>query len=86
MDFGKYNKILNGENLSQEEILHISENAETEELLDFANRVREVYHKNKISLCAAMNLKSGKCSEDCKYCSQSAFYNTNIPVYPMQDI
>ena len=48
MDFGKYNKILNGENLSQEEILHISENAETEELLDFANRVREVYHKNKI--------------------------------------
>ena len=45
MDFGKYNKILNGENLSQEEILHISENAETEELLDFANRVREVYHK-----------------------------------------
>lgn len=86
MDFGKYDKILKGENLSQEEILHISEYAETEELLDFANRVRETYHKNKISLCAAMNLKSGKCSEDCKYCSQSAFYNTNIPVYPMQDI
>ncbi len=86
MDFGKYDKIFNGENLSQEEILYISEYSETEELLDFANRVREKYHKNKISLCAAMNLKSGKCSEDCKYCSQSGFYNTNIPVYPMQDI
>ena len=86
MDWTRYEKIFDGENLSREEVLYISQNAETEELLEFANRVRERFHKNVVSMCAAMNLKSGKCSEDCRYCSQSAFYNTNIQVYPMQDV
>lgn len=30
-----------------------------------------------------MNVKSGNCSEDCKWCSQSKFYNTDISIFPL---
>lgn len=86
MNLIEFDKIFSGVNLSYDELLYISEKAETEELLAYANKVRESFHKNKVDLCAAMNLKSGKCNEDCRYCSQSAFFNTNTPVYPMQEI
>ncbi|MGL5642330.1 MAG: biotin synthase BioB, partial [Paraclostridium sp.] len=33
--------------------------------------------------CSIVNGKSGKCSEDCKFCSQSAFHKTNIDIYPL---
>lgn len=81
----KINKVYSGENLTFDELMFLSTHMATEELLLQANKVREYFHGNQIELCAAMNLKSGKCNEDCRYCSQSAFYNTDIPVYPMQD-
>jgi len=42
-----------------------------------------------VYLCAISNISSGNCSEDCKFCTQSAHYNTNINVYkekPINDI
>lgn len=39
-------------------------------------------HKNKeIFLCSICNVSSGDCSEDCKYCTQSAHYDTQIQRY-----
>ena len=86
MDFTIFNKIFDGDRLNRDEVEYIVNHAATKELTDFANRVRAYYHKDRIKLCAAMNLKSGKCNEDCKYCSQSAFYNTCVAVYPMQNV
>ena len=40
----------------------------------------------KIYLCAISNLSSGNCSEDCKFCTQSAHYKTQIHTYKQKSI
>ena len=47
-----------------------------------ANEVREKFVGNTIESCALSNIKSGNCSEDCKFCAQSGHYKTDSPVYP----
>jgi len=39
-----------------------------------------------IYLCAISNISSGNCSEDCKFCTQSAHYNTEIKTYKEKSI
>ena len=48
-----------------------------------AGMLREKYFGRKIHLCTICNGKSGKCSEDCKFCSQSSFSKTEAPIYPI---
>jgi biotin synthase len=48
-----------------------------------ADAIREYYFGRKVHLCVICNGKSGKCSEDCKFCSQSSFSRTDAPVYPL---
>ena len=40
----------------------------------------------KIYLCAISNIESGTCNEDCKFCTQSVKYQTNIQRYKKKDI
>ena len=47
-----------------------------------ANEVQEKFAGNRIETCALSNIKSGNCSEDCKFCAQSGHYRTDAPVYP----
>ncbi|MFZ5765924.1 MAG: biotin synthase BioB [Thermodesulfobacteriota bacterium] len=39
----------------------------------------------RVSLCSIINAKSGRCSEDCRFCTQSARYPTATPVYSLKD-
>ncbi|MBF0227786.1 MAG: biotin synthase BioB [Desulfobacterales bacterium] len=48
-----------------------------------ANLIRNHYFGNKIHLCSIVNAKSGKCSEDCKFCSQSVFSKSDSSHYPL---
>jgi biotin synthase len=53
-------------------------------LMARAKAVREAVHGNAVSLCGITNAKSGRCAEDCGFCSQSAhFKGTGAPEYPM---
>jgi len=54
------------------------------ELLDLANKARKKYIKNNFEICSIINAKSGKCSEDCKYCAQSSYHKTNIQTYELK--
>ena len=51
-------------------------------LMAAAAKIREHFKGNKVNLCGIVNAKSGLCSEDCKFCAQSAHYCTDIPEYP----
>jgi biotin synthase len=54
-------------------------------LLAKANELRQKYKGNKISLCAIVNAKSGKCSENCSFCAQSAHHaaKASCPTYQL---
>lgn len=53
------------------------------DILASSERVRRHYKGSKINLCSIVNAKSGLCQEDCSFCSQSAFYPTDIKSYPL---
>lgn len=55
------------------------------DLLYVANRIRQKNVGDKIKLCSIVNAKSGKCSEDCKFCAQSNYYETDSLEYGFKD-
>jgi biotin synthase len=53
-------------------------------LLDRADAVRRAVHGDEVALCGITNAKSGRCPENCGFCSQSAhFPDSDAPVYPL---
>jgi biotin synthase len=49
------------------------------DLLKRAHAVHEVsFPDGKIQLCTLLSIKTGGCSEDCAYCTQSARYETDL--------
>ena len=55
------------------------------ELLQAAFMVRKQYFGNKVILQLLINAKSGLCTEDCAYCSQSGPSEASIDRYPILD-
>jgi biotin synthase len=53
------------------------------DLLHVAGQVARRYAGRRVDLCTIINAKSGWCSEDCRFCAQSAHHNTNVDVYPL---
>ncbi|MFA5239111.1 MAG: biotin synthase BioB [Phycisphaerae bacterium] len=56
-----------------------------QELIRRANEVRKQFVGNKLDLCNILNARSGLCSEDCKFCAQSARHHSDVPSYPLKD-
>lgn len=56
------------------------------DLAKIANNVRQKYSQNKVDLCSIINARSGKCSENCKFCVQSAHHEADISTYPMKSV
>jgi biotin synthase len=77
-------KVLNGTEIAYHEALSLTDatSLQVPYLAAAANEVREKFAGNRIETCALSNIKSGNCSEDCKFCSQSGHYKTDSPAYP----
>ncbi len=50
-------------------------------LMAGADRIRKANRGNEIEVCAIANVRSGNCSENCSFCSQSGHHNTAAPAY-----
>lgn len=49
------------------------------DLIQESRRVHlEFWNKNEVQLCTLLSVKTGGCSEDCGYCSQSARHSTGL--------
>lgn len=57
------------------------------ELLFEAQKVhRENFDPTKIQVSRLLSIKTGKCSEDCKYCSQSVRYDTGLDAEKLMEV
>ncbi len=78
-------KVLEGKELTYDEAVKLSKTEDKKALYKAADEIREYFCGNKFDLCSITNAKSGKCSQNCKWCSQSAHYTTNIEEYEIVD-
>jgi biotin synthase len=81
-------RVLDGGPITRDEamwLFNLDGSADMLELLFWANRIREHFKGNKIHLCSIVNAKAGGCSENCRFCAQSSFYQTGSPKYGFVD-
>jgi len=71
-------------NVSYEEAVELAKCENKEELYSAANEIRKKFCGNTLDTCSIVNARSGLCSEDCKWCAQSAKHKTDIETYPIK--
>ncbi len=75
-------RVLSGKDISGKEALMLYDEP-LQELYRAADEIRRRFCGNGFDLCTIINGKSGRCPEDCKFCAQSAFYETGVETYPL---
>ena len=75
-------KVLNGGQITEEEALKLY-GEPLEELCESADRIRRHFCGSRSDLCTIINGKSGRCSENCRFCAQSAHNHTGVTEYPL---
>ncbi len=75
-------RILDGYLINHAEAQQLANEDCMEDLLYAAYRIRKYFQGDEIDFCSIINAKSGRCSEDCKFCAQSAHYHTQVPEHP----
>lgn len=78
-------EIIEGRRLTREDDLSLFIDTGLKELCKGADHIRKALCGEQIELCSIINGKSGRCSEDCKFCAQSAHHHTRIEEYSLLD-
>jgi biotin synthase len=81
-------QIIAGHRISREEAIALTQIEGKDNILllcEAANQVRQACCGNVVDLCSIVNVKSGNCSENCGFCSQSAHHpGIDSPVYGLK--
>jgi len=81
-------RVINGYYINRLEALQLTEIEGEENILllcEYADRIRQARCGNIVDLCSIVNIKSGNCSENCSFCSQSAHHQgKDSPVYGLK--
>jgi len=72
-------------NITYAEAVELSKTPDKEWLYSEANKIRQKFCGNVLDTCSIINARSGLCSEDCKWCAQSAKHKTGIETYPIKN-
>src|SRR5436190_11591934 len=80
-------RVIAGGELSRAEVagLLALQGEDVYDLFYAAHKVRRHFHGNRVTFCSILPTKFGNCSEDCKFCAQSAWFDTGITAHPMMD-
>lgn len=76
------NAVLQGKQISREEALWLYQQP-LEALCRKADEIRAHFCSNGFDICTIINGKSGRCSENCRFCAQSAHNHTGAEEYPL---
>lgn len=75
-------KVLKGLQITKEEAMSLYEQP-LEELCESADKIRRRFCSDQFDICTIINGKSGRCSENCRFCAQSAHNHTGADEYPL---
>lgn len=80
--------VISGKQLTKEEALLLTQIEGHDRILllcEAADRIRQSCCGQTVDLCSIVNIKSGNCSENCSFCSQSAHHSgTESPIYGLK--
>lgn len=75
-------KVMQGYPVTREEALWLYEQP-LGALCGQADQIREAFCSNGFDICTIINGKCGRCSENCRFCAQSAHNHTGVEDYPL---
>lgn len=75
-------EIIHGKRLQPQDDISLLLSAPIDQLQNAAGKIQRSFCGNHVDLCTIINGRSGRCSENCKYCAQAACHNTGIDEYP----
>lgn len=80
-------RVIAGGELTRDEIreLFSLQGEAVYDLFYAAHKVRRHFHGNRVTFCSILPTKFGNCSEDCKFCAQSAHFDTDVTPHAMMD-
>jgi len=82
--YGVTKRVKDGRHITTEEALQLfNVKSEIPFLLGCAAEIRRHFIGDEVKPCAIINARSGNCSEDCAFCSQSAHSKAKVDTFPL---
>ncbi len=78
-------KVFEGGQITRDEAMALANVADKQALYGAAGEIRDRFAGRYFDTCSIVNARSGRCSENCKWCAQSAVFKTHVQEYELID-
>lgn len=72
-------------NITKEELLKLYD-MDLDELIEMSSKITKENFDNEVEVCSIISARTGKCGENCKYCSQSIHNHADIVCHPLLSV